>query len=95
MRRNYVVSYDISDYKRRNQVFKILHGYGDHEQYIVFFCEMSQAELARLRGVLREAINHHEDQVMLIDLGAATNPLEAGLEVVGRAYNPPVRTLVV
>ncbi len=95
MRRHYCVSYDISDDKRRNKVFKMLYGYGDHAQYSVFFCDMSDQELAALRGRLRKAINHAEDQVMIIDLGPATSPLESGLEVLGRGYEPPTRSIVV
>lgn len=95
MRRNYVVAYDIADDKRRTKVFKMLFGYGDHAQYSVFFCELNQRELVTLRGRLREAINNAEDQVMLVDLGQATTPLEAGLEVIGKGYNPPVRSVVI
>lgn len=95
MRRHYVVTYDISDDKRRTNVFKMLFGYGDHAQYSVFFCELNEQELVILRGKLREAIKHDEDQVMLIDLGGAARPLDAGLEVIGKGYNPPVRTMVI
>lgn len=95
MRRQYVVSYDISDDKRRNEVFKTLCGYGDHAQFSVFFCELSETELVRLRGSLRSAINEHEDQVMVIDLGRAAHPMEVGLEVLGKPYKPRIRTLVV
>lgn len=94
-RRHYVVSYDISDDKRRNEVFKTLCGVGDHAQYSVFFCELNDAELVKLRGKLRAAIHHGEDQVLIVDLGQATRPLEAGLEVLGRRYEPLVRTVVI
>jgi CRISPR-associated protein Cas2 len=95
MHRHYVVSYDISDDRRRDQVFRTLYGYGNHAQYSVFFCELSDVELVRLRSTLRGLIHHQEDQVMIIDLGSNTQPLEEGLEVLGRPYRPPVRTLVV
>ncbi len=95
MRRHYVVTYDISDDKRRNVVFKTLHGFGDHVQYSVFFCELSDAEFVDLRGRLRSAINHSEDQVLLVDIGTATRPLESGLAVVGKGYDPPVKTIVI
>jgi CRISPR-associated protein Cas2 len=95
MRRHYVVTYDIADDKRRTNVFTMLFGYGDHAQYSVFFCELNERELVQLRGKLREAINNHEDQVMLVDLGRAAQPLEAGLQVIGKSYNPPVRTVVI
>ncbi|MGE0159832.1 MAG: CRISPR-associated endonuclease Cas2 [Gemmatimonadales bacterium] len=89
------MSYDISDDKRRETVYKMLFGYGDHAQYSVFFCELNGEELAELRGKLRKQIDHGEDQVMLIDLGLAENPLEIGLEVIGLAYTPPARITVV
>ena len=95
MARHYVVSYDISDDKRRNEVFRTLYAFGNHAQYSVFFCELNDVDLVRLRGALRESINQHEDQVMMIDLGSSAKPLETGLEVLGRAYKPPARTLVV
>lgn len=95
MRRRFCVTYDISDDKRRDAVYKMMYGYGDHAQYSVFFCELSAEELATLRAKLRKEINHAEDQVMLIDLGQATNPLEVGLEVLGKPYNPPGRVTVI
>ncbi|MGH7505299.1 MAG: CRISPR-associated endonuclease Cas2 [Longimicrobiales bacterium] len=94
-RRHYLVTYDISDDKRRNQVFRTLHGFGDHAQYSVFFCEMNREELARLRQRLRAAIHQGEDQVLIVELGTAARPVQAGLEVLGRHYEPPVRTIVV
>lgn len=76
-------------------MFTLLFGYGDWAQYSVFFCELNEQELAELRTRLRKEIHHEDDQVMLIDLGLAENPLEAGLEVIGRGYNPPSRITVV
>jgi CRISPR-associated protein Cas2 len=95
VRRRYCVSYDISDDKRRDTIYKMLFGYGDRAQYSVFFCELNRQELAELRGKVRAEIHHDEDQVMIIDLGLADNPLESGLEVLGRGYNPPTRVTVV
>lgn len=95
MRRRYVVAYDISDDKRRNKVFVTLFGYGDHAQYSVFFCDLNEAELAELRAKLQGAIHHDEDQVMIVELGLAKRPLDLSLEVLGRGYEPPVRTQVI
>lgn len=94
-RRHYVVTYDISDDKRRNEVFRTLHGFGEHAQYSVFFCELSQEELSRLRQRLRAAIHQKDDQVLIVEMGRAARPLESGLEVIGRHYSPAVRTVVV
>lgn len=95
MRRHYLVTYDIANDKRRTEVFRTLHGFGDHAQYSVFLCEMNDRELAQLRGRLRATVHHAEDQVLILDLGPAHHPLDAGLETIGRGYTAPVRTLVV
>lgn len=94
-RRHYLVTYDVSDDKRRNRVFTTMHGYGDHAQYSVFFCELSMGELATMRTQLRSAINHAEDQVLILDLGNADRSLDEGLQVLGKGYEPPVRTIVI
>jgi len=94
-RRHYIVSYDISDDKRRTRVFKTLHGFGDHAQYSVFFCELSEQELVKLRTRLRSTIHHREDQVLIVDLGTNARPLEEGIEVLGRGYQPVTRVVVV
>jgi CRISPR-associated protein Cas2 len=94
-RRNYVVTYDIADDKRRNRVFASLHGFGDHAQYSVFFCELNERELVQMRGRLRAEIHNGEDQVLIVELGTATRPLESSLEVLGKRYEPTTRTVVV
>lgn len=94
-RRNFLFTYDISDDKRRTKVFDLLGGAGDWAQFSVFFCELNPKELAELRTRLREEINQSEDQVLILDLGPESRPLESGLEVLGRAYEVPTRTIVV
>ena len=94
-RRHYLIAYDISDDKRRNRVFQALRDNGDHAQYSVFFCQLTAMELAALRGQLTEFIHSREDQVLIVDLGEAHNPLDAGLECLGRRYLPGTRVLVI
>lgn len=94
-RRHYLLTYDISDDKRRTRVFDILMGQGDHAQFSVFFCELADQELAELRGRLLEHLNQREDQLLILDLGSADNPLDAGLECLGKSYKPSTRVLVV
>jgi len=97
MRRRYLVTYDISDDKRRDRVFKALRDRGDHVQFSVFLCELNPREHAALKGLLQEYVHQREDQVLILDLGAADNALEIGqgLECVGVAYRPPQRVIVV
>ena len=94
-RRRYLITYDVSDDKRRTRIFEALRDHGDHAQYSVFFCELNQTELANLKGKLGEHLNHGQDQILILDLGYAENPLETGLECLGRAYQSPARVMVV
>ena len=94
-RRRYLISYDISDDKRRTRTFKILDAWGDHAQYSVFFAELNPTELMRLKARLDAIIHHEEDQILILDLGPHTSPLKEGLECLGKAYHPPARVVVV
>jgi CRISPR-associated protein Cas2 len=73
-RRRYLFSYDISDDKRRTRAFKVLDAWGDHAQYSVFFAELNDSELVRLKGKLEAIIHHDEDQVLILDLGPRAAP---------------------
>lgn len=44
----YVISYDISNDRRRNKIAKILLDYGRRVQYSVFECEMNQKSFKEL-----------------------------------------------
>ena len=94
-RSTYVVSYDISDDKRRTKVHRALTGFGDWAHYSVFFCELSEQELVRVRWRMRELINEAEDQVIIVEVGAAGRSLELSLEAIGKPYDPVVRSVVI
>jgi CRISPR-associated protein Cas2 len=94
MRSAYLVSYDISDDKRRNAVFKTLMDSGDHVQYSVFICELTRLEHVRLRGELAEAINAKEDQVIFLRVGGMES-LDRSLECLGRPWEPMCRVQIV
>jgi len=89
------VTYDIADDKRRNRVFQALRDHGDHAQYSVFFCQLSLMELAALRDILQSTIHAKADQVLIVDLGEAHNPLDEGIECLGLSYRPPCRVQIV
>ena len=98
-RRHYIVSYDIASDKegdkRRAKVFDHLEGRGDHAQFSVFFCQLNPRELAELRAVLNKIIHHGQDQILLVDLGPAYNPLDGGIECLGKAMHIASRVVVV
>ncbi len=94
-RRHYLISYDISDDRRRNKIFQALDGTGDHVQFSVFLCELNRRELAELRSELESHVHHREDQVLILDLGPAHLSLESAMQVLGRPHEPLVRTVIV
>ena len=44
----YLISYDISENKRRNKIFKELKNYGRHVQFSVFECELDRKRYRQL-----------------------------------------------
>ncbi|MGF1452912.1 MAG: CRISPR-associated endonuclease Cas2 [Opitutales bacterium] len=86
MRRNFIVSYDIRDDKRLRKVFKICKGYGEHLQYSVFECDLTEMEKADMETRLREVMNLHQDQVLFIDLGPAAYRGERTITALGQSY---------
>jgi CRISPR-associated protein Cas2 len=46
-----------------------MKGHGEHWQYSVFFCTLRDIDRVRMQTALEEAMNLHEDQAVIIDLG--------------------------
>jgi CRISPR-associated protein Cas2 len=95
MRNRYIVTYDITDDDRRNSVFKKLRGCGDHLQYSVFRCDLSDSERITMIAALHPLIEHAEDQILLIDLGPVDGRAASCVNAIGRRYLAPERTVVV
>lgn len=95
-RRFYLISYDITDDHRRARVFRLLRGWGDHVQYSVFCCQLNLRELLRLKQHIKDRLNAHEDQTLVVDAGpvAGQRP-EPEIDYVGRTWQPDVRTQIV
>ncbi len=58
-----VVSYDISEDKRRTKIHKILKSYGQWMQYSVFECSLTDTQYAKLRSRLSKVIKPDEDSI--------------------------------
>jgi CRISPR-associated protein Cas2 len=82
--RSYIVTYDISSPKRWREVYRAMHGFGEHVQLSVFRCDLSATQHARMKAVLDSLVHHGEDQVLIIDMGKSCPRVIAGIEVVGR-----------
>ena len=67
----YVVSYDVTDTRRRNKVAKLLEDYGDRVQYSVFEVPMKKPEhVEELLARLTKVIDPAKDSVYLYPLCA-------------------------
>lgn len=95
MRNRYIVTYDISDDDRRTSVFKVLRGCGDHIQYSVFRCDLSDSERIAMIAAVHPLIEHKEDQILLIDLGPVDGRAATCINAIGRRYLAPDRSVVV
>ena len=58
-----VISYDISEDKRRTKIHKILKSYGQWMQYSVFECDLTKTQYAKLRSRLSKIIKPNEDNI--------------------------------
>ncbi|WP_153125667.1 CRISPR-associated endonuclease Cas2 [Peribacillus tepidiphilus] len=89
MRYFVLVSYDISDAKRWRKVFKTMKAFGEHVQYSVFICQLTDLQAAVLKGKLEDIIHHNQDQVMFVHIGSVTrDQLDKKISTVGREYYP-------
>jgi CRISPR-associated protein Cas2 len=72
-----IVSYDISEDKRRTKIHDILKSYGQWMQYSLFECDLSKTEYAKLRSRLNKIINSETDSIRFYFLcGCCQNKVE-------------------
>ena|SRR6266545_1064088 len=95
MLNGYIVSYDITDDRRRGQVYKAMRGFGDHIQYSVFRCDLSPRERVEMIAALYPLIDHNDDQILIIDLGPVGGRAAECIDAIGRSYIAPERHAVV
>ena len=86
MRTSYLVCYDISDEKRLRAVYTTMCNFGDHLQYSVFECRLTEMDLARCRSKLSDIIHHQQDQVLFVNLGPAEGRGDRVITALGKAY---------
>lgn len=95
MRSRYIVTYDIAEDARRNAVFKSLRGFGDHLQYSVFRCDLSDRQRAQMIAVIDPLIDHDTDQILVIDLGPVDGRAERCVSALGKPYRNPERRVII
>ena len=88
-----VVSYDITDDRRRNRVMKVLEGHGRRVQFSVFECDLRPEVLEKLVRRLRQLIDADQDDVRVYPL--CENCL-GKVQMLGRAkrHEPASRVMI-
>ncbi len=84
MRHLFVVSYDISNRARWGKIYRTMKGFGEHLQLSVFQCDLTPTQKIRMVAALSDIINHEEDQVVFIDLGATEGREVKEIHAIGR-----------
>jgi CRISPR-associated protein Cas2 len=95
LRTLYLVTYDIREEGRLQRVYKFMRGYGEHLQYSVFRCELSDLERVNLMAKLTELIKTTEDQVLFFSLGPAGGMREGSVYSLGQPYVPTEHVAIV
>ena len=70
---NVVITYDISEDKRRTKIHKVLKSYGQWMQFSVFECDLTETQYARLRSRLSKLIKPEQDSIRFYFLCACCN----------------------
>jgi len=74
----YIIAYDIRNQKRLHKVFKTMKDFGEHRQYSIFECRLSEVSLLKLKNKLENIIDKQDDQVLIIKLcESCLNSIEA------------------
>ncbi len=98
-RRLYLCAYDVLSSRegdrRRAKLYELLLNYGEHVQYSVFLCELSESERIRLLGAARHILHEREDQLLVLDIGPESLEWESRLECLGKSWTPQVRSFIV
>ena len=89
----YVISYDIPDDRRRNQLAKVLKGFGSRVQYSVFEAHLTRSQFEQMKQAINNVIDPDEDAVRYYALcSACTERIE--VPAVGDVTTSP-ETIVV
>ncbi len=90
----YLVCYDIRDPKRWRKVFRTMRGYGDWLQLSVFQCLLGKQHRVEMIASLKEIIDHHEDHIIVIDIGPENN-VAPRITSLGKTFDPPTREPII
>ena len=73
----HVISYDIPDDQRRNQLAKVLKGFGTRVQYSVFEAHLTRSQFEQMKHAIARVIDPAKDSVRYYTLcGACAGRIE-------------------
>lgn len=81
----FLVSYDISDDRRRTRLAKTLRDFGDRVQYSVFECRIGKDDLQCLRDRAKNIVDLTCDSVRIYTICSAC---EGQIEIIGTGEIP-------
>lgn len=62
----YLILYDISDDKRRRELFKLLKTFGANYQYSAFELRLDPRQFVKLRAGIKDCIDSRKDRVAIL-----------------------------
>jgi CRISPR-associated protein Cas2 len=80
-----LVAYDIADPRRLRKVARACEDFGLRRQFSVFFCQLTAADLVRLKSRLDDVINLDQDQALFVPL---CTRCASSVEASGRPIEP-------
>ncbi|MBA2319852.1 MAG: CRISPR-associated endonuclease Cas2 [Deltaproteobacteria bacterium] len=92
-KRVWLVCYDIANDKRLRKVYKLCRGYGEHLQYSVFRCVLSDLRLAEMKARLLDVVDERQDQVMFAFLGTSDADRAWRIDTIGIPFDDPERVV--
>ncbi len=94
-RKQYLISYDISDPKRLRHVARIMEGFGYRVQLSVFQCPLDDLRLEQLKAEIIPVINSDEDQVLIVCLGPDSEQTYRRFDSLGKPYKTASRLTII
>ncbi|MEN0064329.1 MAG: CRISPR-associated endonuclease Cas2 [Myxococcota bacterium] len=95
-RQLYLVCYDICGEgaeARWRRVYRACRAFGDHLQYSVFRCALTDRQLASFEEELQSVIDPTRDQVLLVPLGEADAANSWSAWTIGFSVDEPERVV--
>ena len=69
--------------------------FGDHLQYSVFRCDLTDTRRAVMIATIDPLLDHDDDQVLIIDLGPVDGRAATCIFSLGKAYQNPERRVII